>query len=286
MLSTARHDPYQDPYLDLPAANAASIEKAQAEMIKARGTVVVLPTYNEASNLAPMVESILATGAVDAVLVVDDNSPDGTGRIADGLARDRSEVQVLHRPAKLGLGTAYCAGFDAARAAGFERMITMDADFSHNPGYLGALVEKSVDHDLVIGSRYVAGAGTTDWGLGRRLLSRTANLTTIHVLGMPARDCTSGFRCYHRALLERIDYQSIRSNGYSFLVEALYRCVVAGAASIAEVPILFEGRRHDRSKISRAEILKGVATIARLRLLEPPHRLRAMVAARAVPPSV
>lgn len=268
-----------------PGTELANTGASAAGPARARGTVVVLPTYNEASNLAPMVKAILATGAVDAVLVVDDNSPDGTGRIADGLAAERSDVLVLHRPAKLGLGTAYCAGFDAAREAGFERMITMDADFSHNPGYLAALVEKSTDHDLVIGSRYVPGAGTTDWSLGRRLMSRTANLTTIHVLGMPARDCTSGFRCYHRALLERIDYQSIRSDGYSFLVEALYRCVIAGAASIAEVPILFEGRRHDRSKISRAEIVKGVATIARLRLLEPPRRLRAMVAARAVRPS-
>ncbi len=249
------------------------------------GAVVVLPTYNEASNLEPLVTSILDTEAVDAVLVVDDNSPDGTGKIADRLARDRSDVLVVHRHAKLGLGTAYCAGFDAARQIGFDRMITMDADFSHNPGYLQAIVTMSERHELVIGSRYVAGAGTTDWSLVRRLISRTANLTAIHVLGMPTRDCTSGFRCYHRALLERIDYASIRSNGYSFLVDVLYRCVVAGSASIAEVPILFEGRRHDRSKISRAEILKGVATIARLRLIESPTRLRAMVAARAVPPA-
>jgi len=246
---------------------------------------VVLPTYNEASNLAPLVASILDTESVGAVLVVDDNSPDGTGEIADRLAHELARVEVIHRPRKLGLGTAYCAGFAAAISAGYGRLITMDADFSHDPKYLAALVARSADHDLVIGSRYVDGAGTIDWSLTRRWISRIANRTAILLLGMPTRDCTSGFRCYRKELLERIDYRSIRSDGYSFLVEALYRCTVLKPVSIAEIAICFAGRRHDRSKISRAEIVKGVATIARLGLLEPRHRLRARLEQRISPGS-
>lgn len=238
---------------------------------------VVLPTYNEANNLERLVSSVLDSGAVDSLLVVDDASPDGTGRIADACAERWPQVSVLHRSAKLGLGTAYRAGFDRLLEAGFTRLVTMDADFSHDPAYLEALVAGSLEHDLVIGSRYVPGGGTAEWSLFRKLISSTANVVAISALRLPARDCTSGFRCYRRSLLERIDYRSIRSEGYSFLVEALHRCVHTAAASIAEVPILFRDRTHDKSKISRTEIVKAVATIARLARGASDRRLRRSV---------
>ncbi len=227
-------------------------------------TIVILPTYNEANNLPDLAKGIIGSGAVDALLVVDDNSPDGTGKIADALAAENPRISVHHRPGKLGLGTAYRAGFEQACARGFERIITMDADFSHDPCYLDDLVTATREHDLAIGSRYIPGAGTVDWGLMRKIISGTANVVAINSLALPARDCTSGYRCYRRSLLEDIDFRSIRSDGYSFLVEALFRCVHRATASITEIPIIFRDRRHDVSKISKKEIAKSVATILRL----------------------
>lgn len=248
---------------DAPAPHATA-DAASRPRSGPGPSIVVLPTYNEANNLSDLAEQIIGCDSVDALLVVDDNSPDGTGRIADELAAAHRSVSVLHRPGKLGLGTAYRAGFEHACEHGFERVVTMDADFSHDPSYLDGLIAATGEHDLAIGSRYIPGAGTVDWGLMRKIISGTANVVAINSLALSSRDCTSGFRCYRRSLLEAIEFRSIRSDGYSFLVEALFRCVHRAEASITEVPIIFRDRRHDVSKISRKEIAKSVATIVRL----------------------
>jgi dolichol-phosphate mannosyltransferase len=226
---------------------------------------VVVPTYNERENVAPLTEALAALSVVSHVIVVDDASPDGTGDLADALARTTPKLRVLHRAGKLGLGTAYLAGFRAAFGLGAELILTMDADFSHDPRYVPDLVAGMAAHDLMIGSRYVPGGGTSRWGLGRRVLSRVANLVAYTSLGLHARDCTAGFRCYRRELLERVDLDAIRSNGYSFLVEMLFRCERVGC-QVGETPIIFANRERGDSKISRNEIVKAMRTVARLLL--------------------
>lgn len=226
--------------------------------------VVVVPTYNEAENIELLVDQVLAQEGVHRAVIVDDNSPDGTGRIADRLAKERpGQVDVIHRAGKSGLGTAYVAGYRRAFEHGATRIITMDADFSHQPGYIPAMLRLSQRCDLVIGSRYVPGGGSRNWGILRRALSRGANAVAHIVLGLTARDCTAGFRCYHADLLQAIDLDGIRSNGYSFLIEMLFLCQQMGA-SVGEVPIIFEDRRAGRSKISQGEIVKAWQTVARL----------------------
>jgi len=224
---------------------------------------VVLPTYNERENLPSLVRAILALPEPVSVLVVDDNSPDGTGLIADGLASECERVSVIHRRGKLGLGTAYVAGFRALLSSGADLVLTMDADFSHHPRYIPAMLDRSRQFDVVIGSRYVPGGGTRSWGLHRQLLSRTANAVARTALGLQPHDCTAGFRCYHRRVLEAIPLGAIVAEGYSFLVEMLYR-IQASGYRIGEVPIIFEDRRDGTSKISRMEILKAMRTVARL----------------------
>lgn len=226
--------------------------------------IVILPTYNEVSNLEALVGAIGETGSVDAVLVVDDNSPDGTGDLADELASRGDFVRVLHRSGKLGLGTAYQAGFEYAQTHGFDHILTMDADFSHHPDHLKELIGLARGADLVIGSRYVEGGATVDWGFLRKVISSSANAAAIFLLSLPTRDCTSGFRCYSTRILTEIRFADIRSSGYSFLVEALY-LVVRNGGRVAETPIIFRDRQLDQSKISRAEIVKGVLTLLRLR---------------------
>lgn len=226
--------------------------------------VVIIPTYNEAENIALLVDQVLQQEGVNRAIIVDDNSPDGTGQIADRLAEQRpGQVDVVHRSGKLGLGTAYIAGYRRAFEQGATRIITMDADFSHQPGYIPAMLRLSESCDLVIGSRYVPGGGSRNWGIARRALSRGANTVAHITLGLAARDCTAGFRCYHADLLQAIDLDGIRSNGYSFLIEMLFLCQRMGA-SVGEVPIIFEDRRAGRSKISQSEIAKAWQTIARL----------------------
>lgn len=256
-------------------------------MTSALRSIVIVPTYNEAENIRLLVADILAIGcsaqtvppragepagspppepscfAVDA-LVVDDSSPDGTGQIADELAARYPSVHVHHRPGKLGLGTAYIAGFRHALAQGYDRILTMDADFSHHPRYIPAMITKSLDEaDLVIGSRYVRGGGTHGCTLPRKALSWGANAFAKVVLGLPAADCTAGFRCYRAEALSSIDLDAIFSSGYSFLIEMLYKCHRHGWR-IGEVPILFENRRRGASKISRQEITKAMYTVLRL----------------------
>ncbi|MCX7669963.1 MAG: polyprenol monophosphomannose synthase [Anaerolineae bacterium] len=224
---------------------------------------LVLPTYNERDNLPLIVAALQALPISLHILIVDDGSPDGTGAVADELAAAHPRVQVIHRPGKLGLGTAYTAGFQAALAQGAELILTMDADFSHDPSYVPALIEASRRFDLVIGSRYIPGGGVRHWGPQRRALSRGANAIAHRVLGLKARDCTAGFRCYRRAVLETINPATIRADGYSYLIEMLFRCQRAGF-NIGEVPIIFADRRLGRSKISQHEILKAALTVLRL----------------------
>jgi glycosyltransferase involved in cell wall biosynthesis len=228
-------------------------------------SLVIVPTYNEADNIAALAPRILANGDDVHLLVVDDNSPDGTGALADQLANREARVHVLHRPGKLGLGSAYRSGFDYALANGFERVITMDADFSHPPERIAAIIEAAEVQpvDLVIGSRYAPGGEVVDSPQARRFISRGANLLATRTLGLRARDCTAGFRCYRRRVLETVDFHEVRSNGYSCLIEMLYRCQQAGFV-VAEVPITFRDRAKGASKISRREILGAFVTLARL----------------------
>lgn len=227
--------------------------------------LVVVPTYNEAENIPLLVPQILAAGNSVHVLVVDDNSPDGTGALADQLAGREDRAHVLHRSGKLGLGSAYRSGFDYALQNGFARIITMDADFSHPPERIPAMLAaiELQACDLAIGSRYVPGGQVVGSPQMRRFISRGANLLATRTLGLHARDCTAGFRCYRRQVLESINYHQVFSNGYSFLIELLYRCQQAGFI-VAEIPITFCDRTLGASKISRKEILGAFVTLARL----------------------
>ncbi len=227
-------------------------------------TTVIVPTYNERENLADLVGQILDLDIGAHVIVVDDNSPDGTGELADELAARNGRIRVVHRRGKLGLGTAYVAGFKQALAEGADRVVTMDADFSHNPRYIPALVSLTDRYHVGIGSRYVPGGGVmANWGMHRKLLSWGANHFVRLILGLKARDCTAGFRCYRREVLQNIDLDRIFSNGYSFLIEMMYKCQRLGY-TFGETPILFENRRRGDSKISQKEIYKAMYTVLRL----------------------
>lgn len=226
-------------------------------------SVVIVPTYNEHDNIDNLITDLLALAVELSVIVVDDNSPDGTGQKADAWAARDNRVQVVHRAGKLGLGTAYRAGFKLALGAGFDPVLTMDADFSHHPRYIPAMIDLNRERDLVIGSRYVAGGGTLNCTWRRRALSHGANSFAKFMLGLRAQDCTAGFRCYRRAVLESVDLDTIFSNGYSFLIEMIYQVQRKGWA-IGEVPILFEDRRFGTSKISRQEVYRAMYTVLRL----------------------
>ncbi len=225
--------------------------------------LTIIPTYNEAENIAPLVESLRALDLGLSILIVDDNSPDGTGVIADCLMRAHPTVHVIHRPAKLGLGTAYTTGFLFALEHGFDRVVTMDADFSHNPRYLPSLIKLTDEADVAVGSRYVPGGGVRLWGFNRRLLSRGANLFARWLLDLKVNDCTAGFRCYRREVLQAVHPTSIQADGYSYLIEMLWRVLQAGF-TVVETPIVFTDRRRGASKISRQEIIKAGATVLRL----------------------
>jgi dolichol-phosphate mannosyltransferase len=228
-------------------------------------TFVIVPTYNEADNLDDLLTQLLALPVPLGVIVVDDNSPDGTGQLADKWADAHSEhVHVIHRPGKMGLGTAYIAGFQKAlHELEAKRIMTMDADFSHNPRHIPAMIEMSEKKHLVIGSRYVPGGGSLNCTWKRMLLSRGANMVARGLLGLKARDTTAGFRLYRREVLTSIPLEQIFSSGYSFLVEMLFMCQRRGW-QVGEVPILFEDRRKGQTKISRQEIIKAQYTILRL----------------------
>jgi len=226
-------------------------------------STVIVPTYNERENIVLLVPELLALPLGLNVIVVDDNSPDSTGLIVKEMAATQPRVSVVHRPGKLGLGTAYITGFKKALASGAERILTMDADYSHHPRYIPAMIERGQTADLVIGSRYVHGGGAVDSPALRRLLSYGANAFAKVVLGLRAMDCTAGFRCYRREVLESIELDAIFSDGYSFLIEMLYKVQQRGW-KVAEVPIHFMDRRRGMSKISRTEITRALYTVVRL----------------------
>jgi len=228
-------------------------------------TTVIVPTYNEKENIESLVAQLLALPVSVDVIVVDDNSPDGTGAIADRLADENpGRIHVVHRAGKLGLGTAYVAGFHQAIVAGYDLVVTMDADFSHPPENIPDMIARmGQGYDLVIGSRYVPGGRAVECTLPRKMLSWGANAFARVMLGLKAHDTTAGFRCYRREVLESIVLDQIFSNGYSFLMEMLYRVQRKGW-KVGEVPIVFHNRQQGVSKISRNEIFKALYTVLRL----------------------
>jgi len=227
--------------------------------------LVVTPTYNERDNLEALCASVLASPIHADYLIVDDNSPDGTGRLADELSSKEPRIKVMHRPGKMGLGSAYRQAFGRALADGYDAVISMDGDWSHDPQYLPALVGGAGNADLVIGSRYLNGISVVNWDLSRLIMSQVANTYARLVTGMPFRDCTSGFQCLTSRALAAIGLDSIRTDGYSFLVELKYRVVHAGLRGV-EVPIVFTQRRAGTSKISKAEIGRSMITPWKMRL--------------------
>jgi len=230
--------------------------------------VVVIPTYNERDNIRPLVERLFALPIELDLYFVDDGSPDGTGEFLESLRVIYPRLRVLHRPGKLGLGTAYRHAFHVLLKEPYDCFIEMDADLSHRPELIPDLLHLSADADLVIGSRYVPGGGWSRGPFARLLLSRMANHATRWILGLRARDATAGFRCYRRELLAALDRLDIRSNGYSFQVEMTYYSEAMGFR-VQEEPILFEDRVHAKSKMSRLEIARAARTLLRLWL----HRL-------------
>jgi dolichol-phosphate mannosyltransferase len=226
---------------------------------------LVLPTYNEAENVEPLVEAARANLPSSAqILVVDDNSPDGTGEIADRLAERHENVRVLHRARKEGLGPAYIAGFRAALAGGAGLVLEMDSDFSHDPAYLPRLLEAAKRADVVLGSRYVAGGGVSDWGPLRRAVSRGGSAYARLVLGVGVRDLTGGFKCFRREVLEAIDLDAISTRGYAFQVEMTYRAIRLGF-KVIEVPIVFRERRVGTSKMDLGIAVEAVWRLPLLR---------------------
>jgi dolichol-phosphate mannosyltransferase len=230
------------------------------------GAWLILPTYNEAENIGPIIRAAreqLREG--DRILVVDDNSPDRTGAIADAIAQELPGVEVLHRPGKQGLGRAYLAGFAYALAAGAELLLEMDADFSHDPADLPRLIAAAEQGaDLVLGSRYVPGGSVTDWGLLRRLVSRGGSWYARTILGVNVRDLTGGFKCFRRSVLEALDLETVHADGYGFQIELTYRTIKAGFR-VVEVPIVFRDRRVGQSKMTARIALEAVWKVPALR---------------------
>jgi dolichol-phosphate mannosyltransferase len=231
-------------------------------------SLVVLPTYNERENIEPIVRAILAQATDLEVLVVDDNSPDGTGQLAENLCLEHpSRVHVMHRAEKRGLGTAYIEGFLWALAREYDYIFEMDADFSHDPADLPRLREQLIrgEADASVGSRWVPGGGTRNWSFLRTFISRGGSVYARLILGVPVNDLTSGFKCFSRRVLERLDLQTVRSNGYAFQVEMNYRCYQRGFR-VAEVPIVFVDRRVGKSKMGTHIVTEAMVVVLRLRL--------------------
>jgi dolichol-phosphate mannosyltransferase len=239
------------------------------------GTWVVLPTYDEAENIAAISAAILTSLPDATLLVVDDGSPDGTGRLADGLAAGDARIRVHHRRAKQGLGRAYLDGFGVALGGGARRVVQMDADFSHDPAVLPAMLEplERDGADLVIGSRYAPGGGVVDWGIGRRVISRGGSLFARVVLGLPANDLTGGFKAWNAEALAAIPFQGVHAGGYVFQIEMTFRAH-RGGARIHEVPITFRDRRVGQSKMSRRIVVEALVVVVQLRAEELLGRLR------------
>ena len=228
--------------------------------------LIIIPTYNEKDNLEELTGMLLALRPEMEVLVVDDNSPDGTGIVADRLCEADGRVQVIHRPHKMGLGSAYITGFKFALERDYDLVIQMDCDFSHDPRYLPDFFEKIKDHDLVLGSRYIVGVNVVNWPLTRLLLSYYANVYTRVITRMPIRDATGGFKCFRREVLEAIDLDRVRSEGYSFQIEMSYKAWKKGFR-ICETPIIFVDRRAGHSKMTPKIAREAAWMVWKLRIL-------------------
>jgi dolichol-phosphate mannosyltransferase len=240
------------------------VEGATTVAAGGRG-LVVIPTYNESQNVRKIVDAALSQDPGLDVLIVDDNSPDGTGRIADEMAAENPRVHVIHRTGKLGLGTAYVAGFKWALERPYEFVFEMDADFSHDPGHLPAFLGAARDADLVLGSRYLNGKVTVvNWPIARLMLSYAANVYATTITGLPLFDSTGGFKCFRRRVLEAIDLDAVRSNGYAFQIEMSFRAWKKGFR-IAEIPIVFTDRTEGESKMSKRIVREAVWMVWRLR---------------------
>jgi dolichol-phosphate mannosyltransferase len=229
-----------------------------------RRAVICLPTYDERENLGPILTAIHAVEPRVDVLVIDDASPDGTGELADAIAARDPRVHVLHRAGKQGLGRAYLAGFAWALERRYGLVLEMDADFSHDPRHLPALLDAARRADLVLGSRYVPGGGTVRWGLGRKLVSRGGSLYARTILGVGVRDLTGGFKCFRREVLRAIDLPSVTSTGYAFQIELTFRALRRGFR-VAEVPITFADRRAGQSKMSSGIVLEAMRNVWAMR---------------------
>jgi dolichol-phosphate mannosyltransferase len=236
-------------------------------------SIIIMPTFNERENLAKLVAQIFEQDSTIDVLIIDDNSPDGTGDLADQLADANPRVEVIHRTGKLGLGTAYVLGFRYALAHGYDRVVEMDADFSHRPEDLPALLNATRQADVVIGSRNVSGGRVLNWSPLRQAISKGGSAFARLVLRLPVHDCTSGFKAFRRTALERLDLDALRSNGYAFQVEVNYACA-RGGLRVAEVPIVFPNRTAGSSKMSSRIVLEAAWLVVRLRtgLARPPIR--------------
>ncbi len=229
---------------------------------------IVIPTYNERANLTAVIERITGSLPHASIVVVDDNSPDGTGKLADSLAQGRSDMVVLHRPGKAGIGPAYVAGFREALTFDTELVAAMDADGSHSPSDLVRMIDATGDADLVLGSRYRAGGATVGWPLHRRLLSRFGGLYARTVLGVPISDLTSGFKVYRRETLQTLPFDRIRSDGYGFQIETTWHVCRTGGI-VREVPITFHDRVAGKSKLSRRIVFEAIVMVWRLRFQRP-----------------
>ena len=229
-------------------------------------TLIIIPTYNEIDNLQRLTSQVLSVLPKTHILIIDDNSPDGTGELAERLSYKDGRIKVIKRSAKLGLGSAYIQGFKYALANNYDFIFEMDGDFSHQPVYLPNFLEYASGYDLILGSRYIKGGGIINWGIGRKLLSWTANLYARTILGLPYRDITGGFKCYSRQAVKNLSLDSIISEGYVFQIETTYRAHRKGYA-IKEIPIIFKERRKGKSKISRRICLEAIWKVPLLRFL-------------------
>jgi len=228
--------------------------------------LIITPTYNERDNLEVFLEQVGSVVPDAHVLIVDDNSPDGTGEIADRYAARDDRIHVMHRPGKMGLGSAYVAGFHWALERDYEVVLEMDTDLSHDPKYVPEMLRALENGaDIAIGSRNIPGGGVEGWGPGRHIVSKGGSLYSRTILGLDVRDLTSGFKAFHRRALEAIDLDQVRSNGYSFQIEMTFRALQRGMR-VAEVPIVFVDRRAGRSKMSRKIFLEAIAMVWKLRL--------------------
>jgi dolichol-phosphate mannosyltransferase len=228
-------------------------------------TIIVIPTYNERENIEQLAKLIIELGEDFHILIVDDNSPDGTGEIADKLARELEQVKVIHRARKLGLGTAYVEGFKCALKDSADYIFEMDADFSHDSKYLSNFMEAIKDNDLILGSRYVRGGGVVNWPFRRLLLSKMASFYVRAITGLPVADPTGGFKCFRRNVLESIGLDDVRSNGYAFQIEMTYKAWKKGFR-IKEIPIIFVERGQGKSKMGLRIILEAIWIVWRLKL--------------------